>query len=70
MAIFVLIAYLVFAYLCWKEGVRRSRDSLAAGVCTGIARRLGVPAPLVQILFFFTGSLVLYVILALVLKEE
>lgn len=50
--------------------VKSSTDKMISGVCGGIGEYFGISSTVVRLLFVFTGSLLPYLFLALLLDEK
>ncbi|MBD8007634.1 PspC domain-containing protein [Bacillus sp. Sa1BUA2] len=50
--------------------MRSSTDKVLFGVCAGIAEFFGISPFIVRLIFFVTGAVVIYIILAALLPEN
>ncbi|WP_225221207.1 PspC domain-containing protein [Bacillus norwichensis] len=53
-----------------KKLMRSSTDKVLFGVCAGIAEFFGISPFIVRLIFFVTGAVVIYIILAALLPEN
>lgn len=53
-----------------KKLMKSSTDKIISGVCGGIGEYFGISSTIVRLLFCFTGSFLLYLLLVLFLDEK
>jgi phage shock protein PspC (stress-responsive transcriptional regulator) len=74
LGIALIIAVLIAGYVK-SQGVKRSRDSVIAGVCSGIARKMGWDLTVTRVIAFILACMggcfiYAYIIMWIILDEE